>query len=116
MDPKQIVITTFGSFGDLHPYLALAIGLTSRGHRVTIATSAVYRSKIESEGIAFHPVRPDLSPDDTGMIQRVMDAKRGTEYILREVLFPHLRAAYEDLTEAVRGADLLLTHPITFAG
>jgi UDP:flavonoid glycosyltransferase YjiC (YdhE family) len=29
---------------------------------------------------------------------------------------PHLRQSYEDLTAAVQGADLLVTHPITFAG
>ena len=28
----------------------------------------------------------------------------------------HVRASYEDLSEAARGADLLVTHPITFAG
>jgi UDP:flavonoid glycosyltransferase YjiC (YdhE family) len=29
----RILITTFGSYGDLHPYLALALGLEQRGHR-----------------------------------------------------------------------------------
>src|SRR5260221_4688224 len=116
MDPKQIVITTFGSLGDLHPYLALSLGLKARGHRVTIATSPYYRPKIESEGIGFHAVRPDLSPDNTELLKLVMDAKKGSEYVIREVIFPHLRDSYEDLSQAVIGADLLVTHPITYAG
>ena len=83
---------------------------------MTLATSPYYQSKIESEGIGFHAVRPDLSPDNTELIRLVMDAKRGSEYVIREVIFPHLRDSYEDLTAAARGADLRITHPITYAG
>lgn len=116
MPPKRIVLTTFGSFGDVHPYMAVALGLKARGHRVIIATSEIYRPKIEAEDIGFRSIRPNLSPDDAEMIKQAMDPKTGTEYILRVLLFPHLRDAYEDLSDAARGADLLLTHPITFAG
>jgi rhamnosyltransferase subunit B len=115
MDPKKIVITTFGSLGDLHPYLAIALGLKQRGHRVTIATNAFYQSKVESEGIGFHAIRPDLSPD-SATLRLAMDAKTGTRYVLGKMILPHLRASYEDLTAAVGGADLLITHPITYAG
>ena len=83
MVPKQIVITTLGSLGDLHPYLALALGLQARGHRVTIATSPIYRPTVESEGIGFHAVRPDLSTDDTEMLRLVMDSKKGSERVIR---------------------------------
>jgi len=116
MEPKAIVITTFGSLGDLHPYLAIALGLAARGHRVTLATGEAYRSKVKSEGIGFHAVRPNISPDDHEAIRLAMDAKKGTEYVLRHMFFPHLRSSYEDLTRAVAGADLLVTHPITYAG
>jgi UDP:flavonoid glycosyltransferase YjiC (YdhE family) len=114
--PRDIVITTFGSFGDLHPYLAIALGLAARGHRVKIATGEAYRAKVESEGIEFHPVRPNISPDDHEAIRLAMDARKGSEYVLRHMFFPHVRSSYEDLTEAVAGADLLVTHPITYAG
>ena len=116
MQPKNIVITTFGSLGDLHPYLAIAPGLQARGHRVTIATAAYYRPKIESEGIGFHAVRPDVEPDDVAAIRLAMDARKGPEQVIRRMVMPHLRESYDDLIEAVRGADLLITHPITYAG
>ena len=50
------------------------------------------------------------------MIRRVMEPKRGPEILIRECLLPHLRDSYADLTAAAHGADLLVTHPITFAG
>ena len=34
----RIVLNTFGSLGDLHPYLAVALELKRRGHHPVIAT------------------------------------------------------------------------------
>jgi len=45
-----------------------------------------------------------------------MDPKKGSEVIVRELLMTKLRPTYEELRHAVAGADLLVTHPITFAG
>jgi rhamnosyltransferase subunit B len=113
---KRIVITSVGSLGDIYPYLALARRLTQRGHEAIFATSPFYRPLIEADGLAFRPVRPDIHPEDRAMIRRIMEPKRGPEILIRECLLPHLRHAYTDLTAAAHGADLLVTHPITFAG
>ena len=113
---KRVVIATFGSFGDVNPYVGLALGLKQRGHSPVIATAGFYRSYVQCEGIGFHPVRPDVDPHDAGAMSRIMDPKRGTEYLFKEFLFPRVRESYEDLSEVVRGADLLVTHPVTFAG
>src|SRR5262245_58421229 len=56
---KRVVITTIGSLGDLHPYIAIARELQSRGHEAILATSECYRRKIENLNIGFRPVRPD---------------------------------------------------------
>jgi rhamnosyltransferase subunit B len=117
---KRIVLTTFGSFGDVHPYMAIALELKARGHLAVIATSEIYREKIEGAGIGFHPVRPDiLGPDDPGteeLLRKIMDPQTGAEFLFKELIVPFLRDSYDDLSEAARGADLLLTHVITFAG
>ena len=59
---RRIVLTVFGSLGDLHPYVAIALGLQSRGHEVVIATTCHYQERIEARGIGFHAVRP-AGPD-----------------------------------------------------
>ncbi|HXD31557.1 MAG TPA: glycosyltransferase [Pyrinomonadaceae bacterium] len=116
---KRIILTTFGSYGDIHPYMALAAELHARGHQPVIATSELYREKLETAGFDFVPVRPNLPPpaeQDPELIARVMHPMKGSAVLLNEMLFPFLREAYEDLLQAIKGADLLLTHPITFAG
>ena len=117
---KRVVISTFGSFGDVHPYVAVALELKRRGHRPVIATSAAYKEKTDRLGLELHPVRPDLPSYDRPeelreLVAGLMDEKKGTERVLNLIL-PHLREIYEDLLAAVRGADLLLTHPLPFVG
>jgi UDP:flavonoid glycosyltransferase YjiC (YdhE family) len=109
----RILFTTFGSYGDLHPYMAIGLELHRRGHAVTIATSPSYAAKIASEGFAFHPVRPDVSLEDNALLAYVMDARHGSERVVR-YLSSEVRASYEDTLPAARQADLMVTHPITF--
>ena len=113
---KRIILTTFGSFGDINPYLAIALGLKERGHRPVIATSGFYRSRIEGMGVEFHPVRPDIDLEDIDSIRRIMHEWKGPQVLVREYLLPHLHDSYNDLLEVARDADLILTHPITYAG
>jgi rhamnosyltransferase subunit B len=111
----RIVLTTWGSYGDINPYLGLALALKARGHEPVLATAAYYRSTVEREGIEFRGVRPDIDPGNSEIVARVMHRKRGPEVILRELMLPSVEDSYEDLRDAVRGADLLISHPITFA-
>jgi UDP:flavonoid glycosyltransferase YjiC (YdhE family) len=117
---KKIVLSTFGSFGDIHPYIAIALELKARGHSVVIATSEVYREKMDALGLELHRVRPDVpsydEPDELSKLAAgLMAAKGGTEKVIG-LLTPNLRDAYEDLDRAVAGADLLLTHPLPLVG
>jgi rhamnosyltransferase subunit B len=113
---RRIVLTTFGSLGDLHPYIAIALGLKARGHEAVIATSGYYRQKIEALGLGFRAVRPD-APDleaDPDFMRRVMDRRTGSAYILRDLMMPVIHESYEDTLAAAEGADLLVSHILTF--
>jgi rhamnosyltransferase subunit B len=113
----KIVLATFGSLGDLHPYIAVALGLKAQRHSPVIATSELYRSKVEAEGIGFHAVRPDLAElgEETDVIRRLMHRRKGPEYLTKHLVLPHLRAAYQDLSTALPGVDLVVSHPLTYA-
>jgi UDP:flavonoid glycosyltransferase YjiC (YdhE family) len=111
----HIVLTTWGSHGDIDPFLGLGLGLRARGHRVTIATIGYYRPLIESSGLEFRPMRPHVDPSDTGLVERIMDKNRGSEFLITDILFANIEQAYEDVNAAAEGADLLVSHPVTFA-
>ena len=111
----RIVLNTFGSYGDVFPYLAIAQCLQRRGHDPVIAAPETYRSASRDAGLAFWPVGPNVDFEDTDTFRRVMDRKRGAEVVVREYLVPHLRESYRQLESACAGAHLLVSHMLTFA-
>jgi rhamnosyltransferase subunit B len=115
-DPRRrIVVTTFGSLGDLHPYLALALGLRARGHDVVVATGNCYRDKIEALGLGFAPVRPDSDwVADPEMMRRYSHPRWGLIRVAQWQL-RSLREAYGDTLTAVAGADLLVGNLAAYA-
>ena len=119
MARKKIVINTFGSFGDIHPYMSLAMELEARGHEVLIATMEFYRQKIQEAGLQFAPVRPNIpqpQQQDQDLVEKIMDPASGPKFLMEKVVFPAVADAYTDLIEATKGADLLITHPAAPAG
>ena len=113
MTGKRIVFCTFGSLGDLYPFLALAREMKLRGHRPVIATTPVYRNLVETENIEFHPVRPDVNVSDPDILGRAMDRRTGGRYIVCDLILPALRESYDDTAAVAADADLLVTHPMT---
>src|SRR5947209_7636780 len=108
---KRIILRTTGSLGDLHPYVAIALGLRARGHDAVLATAACYQHKVEALGLGFHAVRPDADwISDPVKMERIMDYRLGTVHAVREQVLPMLRESYEDLLAASQGADLLVSH------
>ena len=111
----KIVLATIGSLGDMHPKIALAIELKKRGHDVTIAAMEFYRERIEPLGLGFAPMAPHLDPNDSDLARDLMDARKGSEKILREIVMPNLQPMYDDLMRAIENADLLISGEIVFA-
>jgi rhamnosyltransferase subunit B len=115
----RVVISTFGSFGDIHPYMSLAMELQARGHEPVLATMEYYREKIQDAGLTFYPIRPNIQQpkaQEQELIEKIMDPKKGPKFLTEEVIFPRIRESYSDLLHAVQGADLLITHPAAPSG
>ena len=110
----RITLSTMGSLGDLHPMIALALELRRRGHDVVINSWDGYAEKIEELGFEFFLLRPSIDPTDRKLLREVMDARKGPEKIIKDLVSPHLHEMYEDLMNAAAGADLMITGEIVY--
>jgi rhamnosyltransferase subunit B len=111
----RIVLATLGSLGDLHPVIALALELQRRGHRAEIATSEFYREKIVARGLDFHALRPEMMVADEALVRRIMDGRRGSTYLLRDLIFPAVCDTHADLARVVEGVDLIVSSELIYA-
>jgi UDP:flavonoid glycosyltransferase YjiC (YdhE family) len=110
----KILLSTFGSHGDINPALALGRELQARGQEVVLATTSNYRDYILRNGLSFVPIRPEPRVDDHALMKEVMDPKRGSETVVRKIVMPSVRDTYQDLEEPASKADLLVSHVLTY--
>jgi rhamnosyltransferase subunit B len=118
---RRIVITTLGSYGDLHPFIALALQLKTMGFDAVVAARESYREKIENEGLNFWPVRPtinqvsqDLKVSETELRRQLAD-QHGVS-LIETMILPYLRQSFDDLIEVMTGADLVVASSLSFTG
>jgi len=66
-------ILTWGSHGDVLPYISLALGLMDKGHEVILAAPENFSDMIKRRGIQYMPL-----PGDS---QQVIDSEEGRKWI-----------------------------------
>lgn len=106
----RIVLATFGSLGDLHPFLALGEALLARGAEVTVAASESYRERVCALGLGFAPLSPDFSrwERDTDAMRHAMDLRGGSDWIFRNMVAPFVEQTGPELLRACEGADAIV--------
>jgi len=115
---KRIIISTFGSLGDVNPYIAIAKDLQSRGFSTAIATTRDHEPRVTAHGIELLAAGPEVSKlaqEKPDLMKQIMDDKTGSEFVLRELVMGNLESQYEQLLEVTADADLLVTHPLSYA-
>jgi rhamnosyltransferase subunit B len=113
---SRILLTTLGSLGDLHPYIAVGLGLRDRGHEIVFVTIKDYQSAIEAVGFEFQPLGADfMNVGDPEMVAMMMDRNKGTERVFKDYLMVNLRDNYHHLLAAAQGVDFMLAHEVVFA-
>jgi len=111
---KKILLANSGSLGDLHPFMGLALEFQKQGHKVLLVSSESYRPYVESYGIDFASIRPDLHPEDPEIIAAVLDQRSGPRRLHKDYVFKYTRVAYEDLERLVEGYDIIVTGALGF--
>jgi len=103
----KIAILTYGSRGDVQPFLPLSVKLISRGHDVKLAAPSRFKNLVEGHGIKFVP----LSGDPSAAILRINDARNNIFKMLREGFAHALEVGadvFQQSAEACRDADLII--------
>lgn len=113
----RAIVTNFGSAGDVQPYLALIMELRRHGHDVAFAFSPQFAPMIERHGVEFIPVGPDFQKVQYDIITTAVarpDIANSADqiYALFEPLVAALPQMFEELREACRNADVLISGPL----
>jgi sterol 3beta-glucosyltransferase len=109
----RAVLTNFGSTGSVYPFISLAIELGRTGHEPVVALSPFFSSWVENFNLSFTPIGPDLKKIQYAINEAMLDLPE-TEEPIRAMfapLMPSLPQMFEELSEACRNADVLISGP-----
>lgn len=113
----KVLLTVYGSYGDLHPFIAIGKVLLKIGHKPTIATHPHYKEIVEGAGIDFLAMRPseeDFGPEEV-WTPHAHNLKTGTLYFFKNMLLPYFKQSFEILNKEVKNFDLVVSHQFTWA-
>ena len=105
----NIVIPTIGTRGDVQPYIALSLGLQRSGHAVTLASHPCMRALVESYGVNFAPIGPDIDiAHETAIIRGKSPHWMIGFMRVMKFSFSMLEQAHPDLLALCRDVDLVI--------
>lgn len=113
----KVVIPTIGTRGDVQPYIALAQGLKRAGHIVTLMSHPIMRALVQSHGVAFAPMGPDIDigQEAAAIRARSRNVLVGLVQVMR-FAFDMLEQSHEDILAQCRKADLVVVSAQSAAG
>jgi sterol 3beta-glucosyltransferase len=110
----KVVFTSFGSTGDVQPFLALAWEFRNHGHEPLLAFSPNFMPLVRRLGMESVPLGPELDPAlirgvGTALV-RVNDPAEQVRHFLNAVV-PASHEMYRQLMALCEGADALVSSP-----
>jgi len=114
----RILLASWGSSGDLLPFLSLGSALQGRGHAVTMVGNPEWAERSERAGLRFIPAHAPLavSPLEANP-EIVSDANFGLtsfRLLVEKGIEPVLAETYATLEREAAGHDLLVAHHFVF--
>lgn len=116
---RKLVLTTIGTQGDLHPFIALGLALERRGFAPVLAVprdqvEKVRRAGLAAEGVlpGFDEIQRRMGLDEADAVSRIVGSQRE---MLEQVLLPALPACAEALDRIAQGAEAIIASIFAFA-
>lgn len=114
----RIIITTFGSTGDLNPFIALGLGLRSRGYDVLFAVESNFAQKVSALGFSVRTLTGDQTEALGPYGQQIFNSDQpltSLRLLLERYILPTLPTRVAELQEICQQADLLISVASEFA-
>lgn len=116
LQKMKIGIFTYGTRGDVQPYIALALGLMDKGHQVILSAPSGFKDFVEGFGISFTELYGNAeemmnSPEGERVLQSENTIKLMKHFfkVLNAIKVP-LRRSYFD---AISNVDYIIANSVT---
>jgi len=107
---RKVVLATFGSLGDVHPFIAVAQALQGRGVTPLLAVQTDLAGKCEAAGVETLPFMPGIAEavgesDEKRIARKLISA---TELLIRKAVLSSLAKSTALLSRKAADADVIV--------
>jgi rhamnosyltransferase subunit B len=112
------LLSSWGSYGDLHPFLALGRGLVARGHEVTLVGHPDWGPETEGAGLRFVSTGEQLREDFIEKHPQVLSMKWGGLFslltLVNRAIAPGFDQVMAALLKEAANHDAMIAHHFSF--
>ncbi len=116
--PMRWLLTSWGSHGDLHPFLALGLGLRARGHEVTLVGHPDWGAETEAAGLRFvstgEPSRENFIRNNPEVLSMKWGGLVSLHALVNKAIAPGFGHYMEALLAEIPNHDAMVAHHFTF--
>lgn len=104
----DFILVSFGTNGDINPYVALGEALKNRGYGVKIMTNELFRNLVESRGLQFVQVGTAREFREIVGHKSFFHPVKSFNFVVRHLIIRYMRGFYEAiLREATSGTVII---------
>ena len=107
----RFLLTTIGTAGDVHPFIAVGRALRARGHEVVLLTNPHFAQRIADAGLGFWPLGTEEEYLAFVRHGDLVAGARSPTFVINELILPSFRPT----VEAIRTAQRVLQPDAVFA-
>ncbi|MGE3108148.1 MAG: glycosyltransferase [Phycisphaerales bacterium] len=111
----KFLLTSVGSAGDIHPFVAIGRELAARGHDVWLLVNPYFEQTVRSAGLGFLPLGDEFDFKQKMNVPNAAHPRKGSMTVLRELLIvdaPIIINATQSALERVK-PDAVIAHHIS---
>ena len=116
----KIVLSTWGSTGDVQPFIALSERLLKAGHEVRVCASEMYRERFTQLGVDFYAVDVPFDPERLNWamdaVVQIKNPLKSAIFIAKEGILYKAERWYQDCLKGMEGYDLAICHSADIPG
>ena len=98
----KVLVTTFGTSGDVNPFIAVGMALCKRGHEVVLLVNPYFEKQVRTAGLEFVPLGDRFDLRQMAELPDLMHPRKGTQLTLDTMIVPQMPVTIDALSSLLR--------------
>jgi rhamnosyltransferase subunit B len=108
----KVLVTTFGTSGDINPFIAVGMALCKRGHDVVLLINPYFEKQVRDAGLEFVPLGDPIDLRQIAEMPDLMHPRKGLQLTLDMLIVPQMPVTIDAVGSQIRNLrpDIVLSH------